>query len=1493
MAQPASLPPVETPDSIALRNRLHAFYTIHAPTEVDGKVRHAMGLGLQEAELFQLLEKKYSTTAAAATAPTVAAPTAALPPAMNQVVPPPHVQATTPATPVTTSAPQLPAAGTSTPAAIDFARAPGSFEDRLRAFYALYNPTEADKKIPVALKMNVPEATLWENLYKNYQLDGQGRPLNGGAVNSSAADAPPPPSLPPQAAANPISNNTVHSAESLEGKLRRFYSVYASDAVDQKTAAALGTGLAEAELFTLLGQKYGLTLDTALAVANHGSPSSSTSALAAQPQGPHAHLAASASLPVASVSVDDAFGSSPPRDIDLEGLKQRLTAFFTRFDRTADVDRRVRDSLDVVASGHMTEDELVKFVEQQYGPALELRIADSSVLPPTASEKPATPGGRDAFGASQVSAPSATSSRGDRTALRGRLERFYRAQGVLEFADKVDYALRLDADDDIIMEKVMSKYGATTEPSSPGLVKSSLLEFHQDRAPQQAPQHASESPGQSMSDLHPSLERKRSVTFSELGADAQEDAKRKRREHLKARLTAFYMRFNPSNIDKVDLALTLDIPEDVLFTKLYEKYNLDQHGEPLEVGGALNRFESGRESPPNRLPPLALPPPSPTRRQSVMSSRKALEDRLFVVYAKNYSSAEAAERAQRVTLLAGESIDDAVARITQEQSLVSPQPDPERSAIGSRAPSRISAEPTYVDSGAPLRDRLVAFYEVHRPSEVTRVDDVLSAGITEDQIWNRLSERYGSEAVTPFRHGGTASPPSDFPEAVLNKVVSMRSTTTARRSPPPILVAPLTGAELNRLVDRVADESEDPLAALDRATHTSQQRQPSQPMRYTVGVAHPSATISPAAQPTSTSRAVQFLLRLPEVSMYLIHIATEQQRSDFTISLERDVRGFAQVNGAIGVACETEVSPQDDSIAMQYVALFPNPIGAARFRALIGPTNGGAAPPVPLPATRAAYLLLGGNVHSVREGRISGAVFTDNVPPALLISPPEVAVAATPTRQPHEGTVMGVQSDVSQWQPGSRYEPGVVPSEQYQTPPAEDARPTMRLANAASPMLASLRLRRLQGSTNDTDVLHSEERRHTASVAMDYDEPVVLTADDHSSARTWGQLLAHQHEPTGGDGSSVATREHQLRQKERSLQAMSLELKDRQRALQEREAALREVEARIRSSQDEEREANRQRRDKAAEASMRFESLSIRENEVKERERQLARRAEALDDRERTTAAHVTELEQRVAFVDERERRVTLRERQLNELTSPSLVQPRTSTSNGNGQEAAYIEDLEKKLREARQRIAALEGSPSSAMVLQAQRHANSDAATDMRLRHVVEREALVAESEARMQRRSQAASAEVRQEDEQARRRWEELRRHDRDLLARRLEVEAMHNSVQRQQTLSAVAASSSSVGGSSSPKQVSPQQLGAASISSHSAAHTATSRSLFTAPHSDATTPPVSSSFSYHAARDGSSTLLRQDDIATMLSRVKERERMIRSMSERMTPSRVVQGH
>ncbi|CUG88776.1 Hypothetical protein, putative [Bodo saltans] len=1151
----------------------------------------------------------------------------------------------------------------------------------------------------------------------------------------------------------------------------------------------------------------------------------------------------------------------------------------------------------------MTEDELVKFVEQQYGPALELRVTDAAVLPPAA---PASP-------------PSTTSSRGDRSVLRRRLENFYRSQQVADYQDKVEYALRLDADDDIIMEKVMQKYSVTQEPpptassdshQQPPTDSRSLLGFTQQppRASSPPPPPPPDppgavSPGQSMSDGLPSLERKRSVTFSDLGRDAGDDATNKRREHLKTRLTAFYQRFNPGNIDKVELALTLDIPEDILFSKLYEKYNLDQNGEPLEVGGAFNRFEGGSGGSPTRssvflpsglppLPPGALPtttsagqPQSPTtvERQNFMTTRKALEDRLFVIYAKNFTSAEAMERSQRVAMLPGESVDDAVARVVKEQEqhgVDAPLLQRVNSVASTLAQQRQPSSSEPLPEGASLHERLTKFYEVHRPSEVSRVEAVLSSGVTEEQVWERLAERYGDDAVAPFRSNaaremgsrGAHPQPADFTDDVLSRLVSMRSTGTAaapprsssRRSPDP----PLSGSALDQLVDRVAEESEDPLVALDRAT--GHRNAPSLPMRYSVA--------APDIQP-STSRAVSFLLRLPDVSMYLIQRAAVQQRADFAVSLERDVRGFAQVNGAVAVACETKLSPDDDSVAMQYVALFPTAVGAARFRTL-----GASSALVPLPATRAAYLLLGGNVHSVKEGRISGAVFAANIPQSLLVSPPQAAPPATSSALAAREAGGGAQqTDINY------YEPVVVPDESYSAHNVVDAAARQQSVDGASPMLASLRLRHQRGGHQDISppkattaaLFTAEDEQHAGDDAREGSREVAPLS------KSWGQLLGQQQ---GMGTTPAAVREQDIQARERSLQAQSIELKDRQRVLQEREAMLRDGELRIRAAQDEERETNRLRRERAAEASMRFESLAIRETEVKERERQLARRQDAITDRERTLDSRASELEQRVAMLDERERRVTLRERQLDEIAPSRAINGSAAGQHGGEPEMAYMADLEKKLREARQRIAVLEGAPSSAVALHAQQQSSTTQSRDMdmRLRHVIEREALVADSEARLERKSHSAMAEVRHDDDNARRRWEELRRQDRELLARRLEIEAVHTSVQRQQ---AVAASSHSAA-STSPQQSSPPGLGSSSritAASTASVHTA-QRSLFTSPQTDATPPPpLNSSFSFHASRDvTSATLLRQDDISTMLNRVKEREKMIRSMSERMTPVR-----
>lgn len=1440
---PQNAPADEPPERASMRQRLRSFYAIHAPNEVETKVTTAMGLGLQEDALFDLLGKKYGSAATLEVS-----------------------QSGSSMQPSSASAVQ-PAVASPAPLARDYANGPGSLEERLTAFYQTFNPAEAAVKVPKALSLKIPEAELWGNLYRTYGLDSEGRPLA-----AAPASPPPQPSAPNVSPDNSVPEGNAAKA-ALEVKLRRFYAVYAPDSVEQKVAAALSRDKSEQELFMLLSQKYQLSFDEAISIGNNAVPANK----AGPARGTDNERAAP---PSPEVSIDAAFGSSPPRDVDLDELRTRLTAFFTRYDKDADVEGRVRDSLDVVASGHMTQDELVRFVEQQYGPALELRVDNTSVLPKPPKAPPRTasvvaPSGSPATAA--LSPSSSVSIAGDRGALRQRLQSFYKSQGVAEAGPKIDYALSLEADDDTVMQRVMSKYNVTTEPpleptaplnapASPALtsfVQSPPRVSSVAHAPVPQPLFASPLPNASgitdparTSPLSQSLERKRSVTFSDLGLDAHDDAKNKRRERLRSRLVSFYQRYNPGNIDKVDIALTLDIPEDILFSKLYEKYNLDANGEPLQVGGALRRFE--RQSSPELLAHQSssvasvLPPRVPSAGASTFAKNqshkeKELMDRMFIVYARYYPSVEAQERAQRVSFEPGESVNDAVQRVTKELEAAQRGGGLPAVQDPSETPAEVVQPAGVSQRSADLKERLVRFYERHRPSEVPRVDSVLAAPITEEQIWDRLQERYGLEAVAPFRFG--AEEP-DFPSdpAILSRVLSGRSTKEQRTSPPSSVgegrsrsTKHVAGPALDRLVDRVAVESEDPMTTLDYVTDH---------------VGHSSTTPQAALAdvPKADARAVSFLVRLPEVSMFLLRKATSQQRTDFVASLEKDVRSFAQLAGAVGVSCDTVLSPNDDLVCMRYVALFPSTIGAQRFRTLVIDTSQPSAV-VPLPATRAAYLLIGGNVHAVREGRVSGAVFTDEVPPSLQVAMRTSATAAA------QRTTAGAPGE------SNYYRPGVVPSEQYdENVEGINRRLSMLDVDSnASPMLASIRLRQQRGNG---ETFAPNDRILDEALGGE------MEPGSSGPVLSWGDVMRQPAAST----APAALREQDLLARERALQAQSLELKDRQRVLQERESSLRDAEARIRASQDDEREANRLRRERAAEASMRFESLAVRESELKERERQLMRHEEELNVKERDVAANMSELSQRAAFLDERERRVTLRERQLEE--SERCAPARSSSRYSDGTEAGiYIADLETKLREAKHRISVLEGAPSAAVALQAQQHSSQhgERDLDLRLRHVIEREQLVADAEARLQRTTQEAISEVRHEDEGARRRWEELRRQDRELLARRLEIEAMHSSVQRAQqhtnrTLSAGTTQSSP-----------PSSRQAAGTSS------TPPRSLFTSPRDDTLDVKPNPSFTFGASRE-SAGLLRQDDISTMLLRVKERETLLRKMSERMTPARTV---
>ena len=173
---------------------------------------------------------------------------------------------------------------------------------------------------------------------------------------------------------------------------------------------------------------------------------------------------------------------------------------------------------------------------------------------------------------------------------------------------------------------------------------------------------------------------------------------------LREKLLAFYQKYSPADIDKVDKALQLKVSEDELWAHLRKKYNAP------DVTAA-----SGT------MPAMSL-------------EKAALREKLVAFYQK-YNPADLDKVEKAVNLNVSE--EELWAHLHKKYNV--------NAVKASITPVRAASQVAVPDTAA-LREKLVAFYTKHSPGELDKVDKALSLNVSEEELWGHLRKKYNVAA---------------------------------------------------------------------------------------------------------------------------------------------------------------------------------------------------------------------------------------------------------------------------------------------------------------------------------------------------------------------------------------------------------------------------------------------------------------------------------------------------------------------------------------------------------------------------------------------------------------------------------------------------------------------------------------------------------------------------------------------------------------------------
>ena len=248
--------------------------------------------------------------------------------------------------------------------------------------------------------------------------------------------------------------------------------------------------------------------------------------------------------------------------------------------------------------------------------------------------------------------------------------------------------------------------------------------------------------------------------------------------------------------------------------------------------------------------------------------------------------------------------------------------------------------------------------------------------------------------------------------------------------------------------------------------------------------------------------------------------------------------------------------------------------------------------------------------------------------------------------------------------------------------------------------------------------------------------------------------------------------------------------------------------------------------------------LALRENEVYERDRQASRKEEKALERERNAEALLREVAQREYAVSERESSLRMRESQLEQREQLFLARQRTAERSPEREPSEfgkateeYIVKLEKELNDLRKENTALRQTSST------------NASVELRMQHLIERENRLQQKEAEVKALLADANEKTRESEARLQQRYADLVEREKELTSRFVESQLSH------QATSFGSLQHSPVRGGNSLPEVSTRSTGYAPV---------------TVPSS----PPPKSS--------------RADEVAAMMRRVREKEIVLRNVSE-----------
>jgi hypothetical protein len=265
---------------------------------------------------------------------------------------------------------------------------------------------------------------------------------------------------------------------------------------------------------------------------------------------------------------------------------------------------------------------------------------------------------------------------------------------------------------------------------------------------------------------------------------------------LRRKLLAFYQRFAPDDIGKVDLAVRIAKPEAELWAHLTKKYGIDPDAAAAVINGdgdvSLSMTASAVASPvasPERSmasPTAASQPALPFMPMS--ADRDEFRRRVTAFYTR-YSPADVAKvdaamqltrpeleiwshLFQKYKAAPAEAIPyilAAVAAAPQQQPPPPPAPAPPSAAA-------VGASPTDKEE---LRRKLTAFYTRYAPSDMSKVDHAMRIDTPEAALWAHLYKKY---AVNPAEADAILAAPS-LPHSQQQQPAPRRVGTVPARTP--------------------------------------------------------------------------------------------------------------------------------------------------------------------------------------------------------------------------------------------------------------------------------------------------------------------------------------------------------------------------------------------------------------------------------------------------------------------------------------------------------------------------------------------------------------------------------------------------------------------------------------------------------------------------------------------------------------------------------------